>query len=31
VRERLDALQARLEYKLDHGCQLHIWLPKGKA
>ena len=31
VRERLDALQARLEYKLDQGCQLQIWLPKGKA
>lgn len=31
VRERLDALQAKLEYKLDQGCQLQIWLPKGKA
>lgn len=29
VRERLDALQAKLDYQLDHGCQLQIWLPKG--
>ena len=31
VRERLDALQAKLDYTLDQGCQLQIWLPKGKA
>ncbi|MBU2224673.1 MAG: sensor histidine kinase [Gammaproteobacteria bacterium] len=31
VQERLDALQAKLDYTLDQGCRLQIWLPKGKA
>ena len=29
VTERLNALQAKLDYQLDAGCQLKIWLPKG--
>ncbi len=31
VTERLHALQAKLDYQLDAGCQLKIWLPKGNA
>ncbi len=31
VQERLAALQARLDYQLDTGCKLQIWLPKGPA
>lgn len=30
VTERLNALQAKLDYQLDAGCKLQIWLPKGK-
>ncbi len=29
VTERLNALQAKLDYQLDTGCKLQIWLPKG--
>lgn len=29
VTERLNALQAKLDYQLDAGCKLQIWLPKG--
>ena len=28
IQERLSALQAKLDYQLDQGCQLSIWLPK---
>lgn len=28
IQERLSALQAKLDYQLDHGCHLSIWLPK---